>query len=88
MSEEWILDFDYTFHIYPNRDWFSTYENVCKGVVLIGKKEPCKIAGVGTIRIKIFDGVVRTVSNVRPVFNEQKLWNVSMCMCMMIWVRL
>ncbi|KAG8503582.1 hypothetical protein CXB51_001580 [Gossypium anomalum] len=26
VSEEWILDSDCTFHMSPNRDWFTTYE--------------------------------------------------------------
>ncbi|KAG8499288.1 hypothetical protein CXB51_005805 [Gossypium anomalum] len=28
VSEEWILDSSYTFHMSPNRDWFTTYETV------------------------------------------------------------
>ena len=27
----------------------------------------CKITGIGTVRIKMFDGVVRTLSDVRHV---------------------
>ncbi|KAG8492060.1 hypothetical protein CXB51_015686 [Gossypium anomalum] len=67
VSEEWILDSGYTFHMSPNRDWFTTYETVSEGVVLMGNNASCKIAGVGTIKVKIFDGVVRTLSDVRYV---------------------
>ncbi|KAG8473502.1 hypothetical protein CXB51_035665 [Gossypium anomalum] len=67
VSEEWILDSGCTFHMSPNRDWFTTYETVSKGVVLMGNNASCKIAGVGTIKVKIFDGVVRTLSDVRHV---------------------
>ncbi|KAG8485684.1 hypothetical protein CXB51_019017 [Gossypium anomalum] len=67
VSKEWILDLGCTFHMSPNRDWFTTYEIVSKGVVLIGNNASCKIAGVGTIKVKIFDGVVRTLSDVRHV---------------------
>ncbi|KAG8495946.1 hypothetical protein CXB51_009450 [Gossypium anomalum] len=67
VSEEWILDSGCTFHMSPNRDWFTTYETVSEGVVLIGNNASCKIAGVGTIKVKMFDGVVRTLSDIRHV---------------------
>ncbi|KAG8503402.1 hypothetical protein CXB51_001378 [Gossypium anomalum] len=51
----------------PNWDWFTTYETVSEGVVLIGNNASCKIAGVGIIKVKMFDGVVRTLSDVRHV---------------------
>ncbi|KAG8498267.1 hypothetical protein CXB51_007036 [Gossypium anomalum] len=51
----------------PNRDWFTTYETVPEVVVLMGNNVSCKIAGVGTIKVKIFDGVVRTLSDVQHV---------------------
>ncbi|KAG8480749.1 hypothetical protein CXB51_025125 [Gossypium anomalum] len=47
----------------PNRDWFTTYETVSEGVVLMGNNASCKIAGVGIIKVKMFDGVVRTLSD-------------------------
>ncbi|KAG8500899.1 hypothetical protein CXB51_002904 [Gossypium anomalum] len=65
VSEEWILDSGCTFHMSPNRDWFTTYEIVFEGVVLIGNNASCKITGVRTIKVKMFDGVVRTLSDVR-----------------------
>ena len=38
-----------------------------KGVVLMGNNASCKIAGIGTVRIKMFDGVVHTLGDVRHV---------------------
>ncbi|KAG8474632.1 hypothetical protein CXB51_031261 [Gossypium anomalum] len=67
VSEEWILDSGCTFHMSPNRDWFITYETLSEGVVLMGNNASCKITGVGTIKVKMFDGVVRTLSDVRHV---------------------
>ncbi|KAG8499392.1 hypothetical protein CXB51_005981 [Gossypium anomalum] len=67
VSEEWILDSGCTFHMSPNRDWFTTYETVSEGVVLMGNNASCKIAGIGTIKVKMFDGVVKTLSDVRHV---------------------
>ncbi|KAG8500272.1 hypothetical protein CXB51_004359 [Gossypium anomalum] len=67
VSEEWILDSGCTIHMSPNRDWFTTYEIVSEGVVLMGNNTSFKITGVGTIKVKMFDGVVRTLSDVRHV---------------------
>ncbi|KAG8491179.1 hypothetical protein CXB51_014423 [Gossypium anomalum] len=67
VREEWILDSGCTFHMSPNRDCFTTYETVSEGVVLIGNNTSCKIAGVGTTKVKMFDGVVRTLSDVQHV---------------------
>ncbi|KAG8498774.1 hypothetical protein CXB51_005214 [Gossypium anomalum] len=61
------LDSSCTFHMSPNQDWFTTYETVSEGVVLMGNNTLCKIAGVGTIKVKMFDGVVRTLSDIRHV---------------------
>ncbi|KAG8485563.1 hypothetical protein CXB51_018918 [Gossypium anomalum] len=67
VNEEGILDSGCTFHMSPNRDWFTTYEIVSEGVVLMGNNASCKITGVGTIKVKMFDGVVRTLSDVQHV---------------------
>ncbi|KAG8488527.1 hypothetical protein CXB51_016411 [Gossypium anomalum] len=67
VSDEWILDSGCTFHMSLNRDWFYNYEIVYEGVVLIGNNVSCNIAGVGTIKFKIFDRVVRTLSDLRHV---------------------
>ncbi|KAG8476901.1 hypothetical protein CXB51_030380 [Gossypium anomalum] len=67
VSEEWILDSGCTFHMSPNRDWFTTYKTVSEGVVLMGNNASCKIACVRIIKVKMFDGVVRTLSDVRHV---------------------
>ena len=53
----------------PNRDWFSTYELVHKGAVLMVNNASCKAAGIRTVRIKIFDGVVHTLGDVRHVLD-------------------
>ncbi|KAG8503607.1 hypothetical protein CXB51_001802 [Gossypium anomalum] len=45
VSKEWILDSGCTFHMSPNRDWFTTYETVSEGVVFMGNNASCKITG-------------------------------------------
>jgi hypothetical protein len=46
------------------RDWFTTYESINSGLVLIVNDVACKIVGISTIRIRIPDGIVRTVTDV------------------------
>ncbi|KAG8479075.1 hypothetical protein CXB51_029907 [Gossypium anomalum] len=67
VSEEWIIDSGCTFHMSPNWDWLTTYETVSECVILMGNNVSCKITGVGTIKVKMFDGVVRTLSDLRHV---------------------
>ncbi|KAG8499228.1 hypothetical protein CXB51_005739 [Gossypium anomalum] len=50
-----------------NDSKFTTYETVSEGVVLMGNNASYKIASVGTIKVKMFDGVVRTLSDIRHV---------------------
>ena len=71
-SENWILDSSYMFHMTPNRDLFSTYEPIHKGVVLMGNIASCKVAGIGTVRIRMFDGVVCTLGDVRHAPNLKR----------------
>jgi len=56
----------------PNRDWFTTYQPIEGGVVLIGNNMSCKVVGIGSIRIKMHDGVVRTLTNVRHIPDLKK----------------
>ena len=71
-NNEWILDSGCSYHMCPNRDWFSTYESTEGGVVLMGNNAVCKVVGKGTIRIKMYDGIVRTLTNVRHVPDLKK----------------
>ena len=50
-----------------NRDWFSTYEPGHKDAVLMGNNASCRVAGIGTVCTKMFDGVVRTLGDIRYI---------------------
>ncbi|KAL3505148.1 hypothetical protein ACH5RR_034989 [Cinchona calisaya] len=56
----------------PNRDLFSTYESCNSGIVLMGNNVVCNVVGKGTVRIKMHDGIVRTLTNVRHVHDLKK----------------
>ena len=47
-----------------HRNWFISYQSVDEGVVFMGNDIPCK---VGSIRIRMFDGIVRELTDVRYV---------------------
>ena len=65
--DSWILDLGCSFHVTPNKDWFDTYRSVNSGIVTMSNGAHCKITDIGNIRIKMFDGVVRTLCDVRHV---------------------
>jgi hypothetical protein len=58
--DSWILDSACSFHITPNKDWFDTYKSVNYGIVTMANGAHCKITGICNIKIKMFDGMVRT----------------------------
>jgi len=65
-KNEWILDSGCTFHMSHNREWFTTYEPVYHGLVLMGNDAQCKI--------KTHDGIVRPLTGVRYVLELK--WNL------------
>ncbi|KAL5552341.1 hypothetical protein UlMin_002517 [Ulmus minor] len=64
---EWILDLGCTFHMCPRSDLFNTYQSIDGGKVLMGNDEAYKVIGIGTVKLKMFDGQIRTLSNVRLI---------------------
>ncbi|PKI73973.1 hypothetical protein CRG98_005590 [Punica granatum] len=51
----------------PNRDWFSTYKSFEGGVMLMRNNTTCKIVGIGTVQIRMHDGVIKTLSDVKHI---------------------
>ena len=56
-GNSWIIHSGCSYYMCPNRDWFITYQSIDEGVVLIGNVMSYKVADIGTIRIKMHDGV-------------------------------
>ena len=61
-----------TFYMCPNLDQFLTYETISRGIVLMGNNTSCKVAGVGMIKIMMFDGFVRILGNVIYVSDQKR----------------
>jgi len=67
-----MLDTGATYHVCPKRDWFSSFYKLDGCFAIMGDDYPCKVEGIGTIRIKMFDGMVREVKEVRYVTQVKK----------------
>ncbi|CAD6246447.1 unnamed protein product [Miscanthus lutarioriparius] len=66
--DKWILDCACSFHICSNKDWFSSYESVQSGDVMrMGDNNPREIVGIGSVQIKMHDGMIRTLKDVRHI---------------------
>jgi GAG-pre-integrase domain len=65
-EKNWVMNTGGSQHVTPNREWFATYE-LYDGGVLLENDHLCKIAGVGTVRIKMHDGIIRTLTDVRHI---------------------
>ncbi|PRQ56251.1 putative RNA-directed DNA polymerase [Rosa chinensis] len=63
----WILDTGCTFHMCAIREWFDTFEDSSSGEVFRGDDSSCRILGIGSVKIRMHDGVVRTLENVRYI---------------------
>ncbi|KAL5563211.1 hypothetical protein UlMin_032958 [Ulmus minor] len=66
-DRHWIMDSGCSFHMTPNGGWFEDYKEINGGQVLLGNNKPCKVIGIGSVRIKTHDGIERILSNVRHV---------------------
>ncbi|KAH9655560.1 Integrase catalytic domain-containing protein [Citrus sinensis] len=53
---EWILDSGCSFHMCPNKKFFKTFESINGGKVLLGNNLACKVAGIGTVSLKLHNG--------------------------------
>ena len=70
-GDAWVLDSACSYHMTPRRDGFITYQSI-SGEVLMRNNMTCKVLGIGTVRITMYDGVVRILSNVRHVLDLRK----------------
>ena len=72
LSDVCLIDSGATWHIISWREWFHTYEPILERSVYMGDDHALEIADIGTIKIKIFDGTIRTIEEVRHVKGLKK----------------
>ncbi|CAM8925998.1 unnamed protein product [Rhodiola kirilowii] len=66
-DDSWILDSSCTMHATPHKHLFSSLKLCEGGEVMLGDHTSLKIKGIGSVPLRMFDGVVRTLQNVRWV---------------------
>jgi len=60
-----------------NIDWFFSFEKLDGCFSVMGDDHPCKVEGIGTIRIKMFDRMIRKLKEVRLPRAEMNLISIS-----------
>ena len=72
LTDSWIMDSACSYHMTSNKDRFDTYRLVNSGFVLTDNDVSCRVVMIGNIIVKMFDGVIRTLCDVRHVPNLRK----------------
>jgi hypothetical protein len=72
-KSDWILDSGFLFHICSVKQHFDTYQACNMGTVKMANGARSRIAGVGTVRLRMFDGMVRTLTGVKHVLSLKEI---------------
>ncbi|KAK2976048.1 hypothetical protein RJ640_024776 [Escallonia rubra] len=72
ISTECFLDSACWFHMCPHKEWFGCLTPCNSGTVLMDNDAVCKVMRIGTIKIKMFDGIVRTLGDVTYIPDLKK----------------
>ena len=70
-ASDWIVDFECNHRMCPHKDPFSTNNPADSTIVQMGNSAQYNIARIDSVKIKTYDGVVRTLSNVRHVSDSK-----------------
>ncbi|KAK0579981.1 hypothetical protein LWI29_034466 [Acer saccharum] len=71
-SSEWILDSGCLFHMCPKKELFTEFQELNSGSVLMGNNQQCNVEGIGSVAIRMYDGMVRVFRDVRYVPNLKR----------------
>ncbi|GMJ14768.1 hypothetical protein HRI_005146000 [Hibiscus trionum] len=71
-ADIWLIDSGATYHITSRREWFYNYEPISGGSVYSCNNHALEIVGVGTIKLKMYDGTIKVVRDVRHVKGLKK----------------
>ena len=61
----------------PYRDWFCTYEPVFEGPTFMGNDYALEIVGIGTCKIKMFNGSIGTIQGVHVKGLKKNLLSIA-----------
>ncbi|GJR08587.1 retrovirus-related pol polyprotein from transposon TNT 1-94 [Tanacetum coccineum] len=72
-ADVWLFDTGATFHMTARREWFHQYKPISEGgSVYSCNDHELKIIGIGSVMVKMHDGTVRTIRDVRHVEGLKK----------------
>ncbi|KAE8686521.1 Protein STRUBBELIG-RECEPTOR FAMILY 1 [Hibiscus syriacus] len=71
-ADIWLIDSGATYYMTSRREWFHHYEPVSGGSVYSCNDHALEIIGVGTIKLKMYDGTIKVVRDVRHVKGLKK----------------
>lgn len=63
------IRFKFFIHIYYKKEYFDTFLEKKTNVDYFSNRSTCDAMGVGMVKIKMFDGVIRTLNSVTYVLN-------------------
>ena len=63
----WILNSRCSFHICLYKEYFNTYKAYDANTIRMGDDSVSNVVGIDTVKVKMYDGAVRTLTNVRHV---------------------
>ncbi|KAJ9546691.1 hypothetical protein OSB04_019234 [Centaurea solstitialis] len=66
-DRRWVLDTGASCHMTPFRDCFATFKKLEGNSIRLGNGTSCVTQGIGAVKIKMFDGCIRTFKNVKFV---------------------
>jgi hypothetical protein len=72
ISESWVVDSGASFHATPHRKNFLDYVQGDFGQVYLGDDKPCKIVGMGKVKIKQRNGNQWLLKEVKHVLDLRK----------------
>jgi len=67
-----MLDAASTYHICPKRELFASFEELDGGLMSMGDDHTCRFVGRGTVRIRMYDGTLRELKDVRNIPSMKK----------------
>ena len=73
----WVLDYGASYRICPKREWFSTYEQLGSGNIVMAKISIYKVVEMGSIKIMTHDSKLCTLNKVRHAcFTHDKEYDI------------
>jgi len=51
----------------PNKGWFKNYKQIDGDIALLGNNKSCKVIMIGSLRIRMHNGVEKVLEDVRHV---------------------